>query len=88
MDWQVGSQVAKSRTFHVSKLRRVTKRSKTCVLILVPESKSEKVHASHHKLRQVHASEWPNETQVENLSRLVSPFGQGFMDISKFETIS
>ena len=43
------------------------------------------VNASSRKLSQVHASGWPNETQVErksqtcvDLRRLASPFGQGF----------
>ena len=30
------------------------------------------------KLTKVNANEWPNETEVENLRRIASPFGQSF----------
>ena len=33
---------------------------------------------SQRKSTQVVASGWPNETQVQNVRRLASPFGQGF----------
>ena len=36
---------------------------------------------SQRKSLQVHASGWSNETQVQNLRRLASPFCQGFMTL-------
>ena len=77
------TQVAKCRTFHAYTdelwstcvdLLWVAKRWKTCVDLRTNLSST-----------KVHASGWPNETQVErklkawvDLHRIASPFGQGF----------
>ena len=39
------------------------------------------VHTSCRKSMQVDASGWPNKAQVQNLHRLVSPFGQGLKNL-------
>ena len=52
---------------------------KSCVY-LRPNLSSMIVNTSRRKSSQVDASWWPNETQVQNLRRLASPFGQ---DLSK-----
>ena len=86
----VNSQVAKSRKFHVHNWLMCFYNNRLlainlCRLVLGGQmvknlhllaSKFE-LEQSQRKSTQVDASGWPNETQVQNLCWLVSPFGQG-----------
>ena len=78
---KVGSQVAKSRKFHARLLAislcrlalggQTVKKLASKFELDRSQRKSTRVVASPH-------SGWQNETQVQNLRRLASPFGQGF----------
>ena len=74
MGGQTDSQVAKSSKFHAY---TVVLRS-TCVDFPALGGQTVKNLRMNLSSTKVNASGWPNETQVENLCRLVSPFGQRF----------
>ena len=88
-DLQVDSQVAKSRKFHAYHwLMRFYNRLlaiNLCRLALGGQTVKNlrrlayefELDQSQRKLSQVNASGWPKETQVQNLRRLASSFGQG-----------